>query len=281
MAGTTKRRVNAYRAWLLAGLYLLLEFVVLLTRVQVTGVAAIGAEYRYFTDFALVAALAVGLRRCAPGRSWPAAGRSAAHQLGARGHPAPDRGGVRDRTAGRLRGVLGTFGERWTATRARVPGQRAAGDRPARAGRGDLQRPGAVLWSGGCSAGEPADEPARPGRAGGPPLETGMSTRRLFELSKEGRLQDCRSAARCRGRAAPGCGWSVGTGPTGSRSTPRSSPGTAVQLDLVTPTATTLTVRAGDTSAEVPVAAAGCTSPWPAPSMRSRSAVRRAARTSA
>src|SRR4029453_17162296 len=61
VVGTARRRVNAYRAWLLAGLYLLMLYVtLLLTRVQVTSVA-LGAEYRYFTDFAFVAALALGL----------------------------------------------------------------------------------------------------------------------------------------------------------------------------------------------------------------------------
>jgi len=265
VAGTTKRRVNAYRAWLLAGLYLLLEFVVLLiTRVQVTGVAAIGAEYRYFTDFALVAALAVGLSTL---RTRPELGR-------------PVLGRIRPLTSSALAGTLHvptaaafaigllaasaaysayTFGERWTANEGRAylaNARQATGQLGPDAVIYDGPVPSEVVWRLLWPANLPTNLLGPVGLEAAP-LDTGMSTRRLFELSKEGRLQDSQvSGPVSRPGPAPGCGWSVGTGPT---RIPLDSAVFAwnwvVQLDLVTPTATTLTVRAGETSAEVAIAA--------------------------
>lgn len=53
---------GAWRAWVLTVAALVLEVALLLfTRVQVVGVEAVAAEYRYFTDFGVVAVLAVGL----------------------------------------------------------------------------------------------------------------------------------------------------------------------------------------------------------------------------
>jgi hypothetical protein len=53
---------GAGRAWGLAAVYVVVELGLLLfTRVQDTGVVAIGAEYRYLTDLGLVVALALGL----------------------------------------------------------------------------------------------------------------------------------------------------------------------------------------------------------------------------
>lgn len=53
---------GAYRAWALLATGIAVEALLLLfTRVQVVGVEAVAAEYRYFTDLGIVAALALGL----------------------------------------------------------------------------------------------------------------------------------------------------------------------------------------------------------------------------
>jgi hypothetical protein len=269
VVGTARRRVNAYRAWLLAGLYLLMLYVtLLLTRVQVTSVA-LGAEYRYFTDFAFVAALALGLAtiRTRPdfvaGSNKPVLGRI---------RPLTTGGPVLDAEAVPVAAAMAvgliatsaaysayTFGERWTAN----PGRPYFAN--ARTAIGQLG-PDAVVYDGGVPSEVvwrllwPANVPSRlldPVGLRATPMGEGVGTRRLLEFSQQGTLQDSRvNGPVSRPGRSPGCGYSVGTEPTRIPLT-----GDAfywnwvVQFDLVAPTATTLTVQAGKTTADVPVAA--------------------------
>ena len=269
VVGTSRRRVNAYRAWLLAALYLLMLYVtLLLTRVQVTSVA-LGAEYRYFTDFAFVAALALGLAtiRTRPefvaGSNQPVLGRV---------RPLTTTGPVLDAEAVPVAAAMAvgliatsaaysayTFGERWTAN----PGRTYFAN--ARTAIGQLG-PDAVVYDGGVPSEVvwrllwPANLPTRllePVGLRATAMGEGVATRRLLEFGQDGSLQDSRvSGPGSRPGRAVGCGYSIGTAPTRIPLT-----GNAfywnwvVQFDLVAPTAGTLTVRAGRTTAEVPVAA--------------------------
>ncbi|HEY3005701.1 MAG TPA: hypothetical protein VGJ44_25365, partial [Kribbellaceae bacterium] len=270
VVATAKRRVNAYRAWLLAGAYLALEFVVLLiTRVQVTGVAAVGAEYRYYTDFALVAALAAGFAMLRTQRSVVAGGNGD-----------PVLGRIRRLTDSPLTGtvqapviavlVVGllassaaysayTFGERWTDNKAR-PYIANARNAIAKTGPGTVVYDGPVpsevvwrlLW--------PANLPSKllgPVGLDAKPLTEGVATRRLLEFSQQGNLQDAQvSGPYSRPGASFECGWRITAGTT---TIPLESKlffwDWVAQFDLVVPEDTTVTVSAGRTRTEVPLTA--------------------------
>ena len=267
VVGTARRRVNAYRAWLLAGLYLLALYVtLLLTRVQVTTVA-LGAEYRYFTDFALVAALALGLATIRTRPDFVAGGKPVLGPIRPLTNvPGLDAEAVPVAAAMAV-GLLATsatysaytFGERWTANPGR-PYFANARTAIAQLGPDDVVYDGSVpsevvwrlLW--------PANIPSRLFRPIGlraTPMGEGVGTRRLLEFSQQGTLQDSRvSGPVSRPGKSTGCGYSVGTEPTRIPLT-----GDAfywnwvVQFDLVARTDTTLSVQAGRTTAEVPLAA--------------------------
>jgi hypothetical protein len=267
--GTSRRRVNAYRAWLMAGLYLLMLYVtLLLTRVQVTSIA-LGAEYRYFTDFAFVAALALGLATI---RTRPELVAGSNEPVLGRVRPLTTSGPVLDAEAVPVAAAMAvgliaasatysayTFGERWTAN----PGKPYFAN--ARTAIGQLG-PDAVVYDGSVPSEVvwrllwPANVPSRLLRPIGlraTPMGEGVGTRRLLEFSQQGTLQDSRvNGPVSRPGTSAGCGYSVGTEPVRIPLT-----GDAfywnwvVQFDLVARTPTTLTVQAGRTTAEVPLAA--------------------------
>jgi len=270
VVATIKRRVNAYRAWLLAGAYLLLVFVVLLiTRVQVTGVAAVGAEYRYYTDFALVAALTAGLATLrtrpevvAGGNGQPVLGRirPLTETPLETGVPAPFVAGlVVAALAASSAYSAYTFGERWRDNQAK-PYLANARQAIGKVGLGAVIYDGPVpsevvwrlLW--------PANLPTHllgPLGLNAKPMAEGVATRRLLEFSQQGRLQDSRVSGPY---STPGqsfeCGWRVPAEPT---RIPLESKlffwNWVAQFDLVVRNDTMLTIRAGKTRAQVPVKA--------------------------
>lgn len=267
--GTSRRRVNAYRAWLLAGLYLLMLYVtVLVTRVPVTSIA-IGGEYRYFTDFAFVAALALGLATVRTRPEFVAPSNKPV--LGAI-RPLTTGGTVLDAeavpvaaatavvlVAGSAAYSASTFGDRWAANPGKPYFANVRSAMP-ELGPDDVVYDGIVpsevvwrlLW--------PANVPSRllqPVGLRAKPMTEGVGTRRLLEFSQQGELQDARvSGPVSRPGQASACGYRIADDPVRIPLT-----GNAfywnwiVQFDLSTPNATTLTVKAGRTTAEVPVVA--------------------------
>jgi hypothetical protein len=268
IATTVRRRNGAYRAWVLAVGYLTLEFGVLLaTRVQNTGVEAVGAEYRYFTDFALVAALALGLAttpvRHAGADAEP--GLPVLQQprtlLPASVLPALHMPTLAVVTVGALAlsatySAVG-FAERWTANPARDYVDTA------RSHLDDLPRK-TVLYNGPVPSPVvdrllwPANLPTRllgPIGLDVTTLEPGMSTPQLIQFGADGSLEGSEVSGF---HSEPGsdedCGWSVRDEAVEIPLEERAFGWNwIVQLDLATPTATTLTTSAGYTTVEVPL----------------------------
>jgi hypothetical protein len=266
VAATMLRRRGAGRGWGLAAGYVAVEMGLLLfTRVQDTGVVAIGAEYRYLTDVGLVIALGLGFA------TLPVV--------------AEIRGGTpvvlrpRDRPAWRIErlpvdwpavataAVLGlvvsstyslaTYRERWA-------------DNPARSyfanARADLDRvdPETVVYDGPVPTAVvwrllwPATLPSRlllPTEAEFVAFQRGESTSDLYDLDSDGRLRPSTVTGIA---AAPGpdrgCGWRVDS--DGVR-VPLDSEAFAwdwvVQLEYSSARAGRLELAAGDVDASVPL----------------------------
>lgn len=266
VGATIWRRRGAARAWGLAAGYLGVGVGLLLfTRVQDTGVVAVGAEYRYLTDAGLVVALALGLATlpvvASVREGTPTILRRRDRSTGSTFRLPIDR---RPLAMAAVVGLvassgysLATYRERWA-------------DNPARSyfanARADLDRagPGLVLYDGPVPSGVvwrllwPATLPSRllpPTGAEFAVLRTGQSTPELHDLDADGRLRPSAvSGIAAVAGPTPGCGWRVDFGGV---TVPLDSEAFAwdwiVQLRYTASAAGDLELAAGDTEAEVPI----------------------------
>jgi len=261
---------GAWRAWTLLGLSVLVEIALLLaTRVQVVGAEAVAAEYRYFTDLAIVVALTIGfafLRNVAPSA-----------------HPVPDvlaappvRGPEGWRAAAVHQPTLAalalaavvvgsvfsaaTYRDRWAANPGEpyfataLPGLR---ELPDEAVLYDGPVPDRVIWR----LLWPATLPSRLVEPTGIEVRTlgeGESTADLVDIGYEGEVTPSEVSGIPVADGQPGCGWRIG------RSTVR-IPLTSeafnwnwvVEVRYATDEDTVVRLEAGATSVDVPLTADG------------------------
>jgi len=267
IAVTISRRRGAARGWILAAGYVAVEIGLLLfTRVQDTGVLAIGAEYRYLTDLGLVVTLALAfatLPVTAPVRAGTPVmlrrrDRSLVDRLGS---------GPVDRRTVAVAAVMGlavssayslaTYRERWADNAGRTYFANA---------RADLDRvdPTTVLYDGPVPSAVvwrllwPATLPSRllpPTGAEFDDLRPGESTARLYDIGADGQLRRSTVSGIA---AVPGpdgpCGWRVdSTGVAVRLDSAAFAWDWIVQLRYSTRFDGTLALAAGDTDVDVPV----------------------------
>jgi hypothetical protein len=228
VAESVRQHRGAGRAWALALGFLAVELVLLLvTRVQVVGVDAVAAEYRYFTDLATVVAIALGLAFI-PLRLRPR--RGDAFRLEPRPHVRTlvDRLPEGTSVAGVLAAAAAlllvssaasatTYRERWAANPGRSYFANARSYMP-------QTTPDTVIYDGVVPTVVvwqllwPANLPSTlftPLGLEFTPLAEGVSTDRLMSFSADGHLQEAVvSGPAADPGAEPGCGWKVENGPT-------------------------------------------------------------------
>jgi hypothetical protein len=266
IAATVARRRGAARGWGLAAGYIAVEIGLLLfTRVQDTGVVAIGAEYRYLTDLGLVVTLALAFATL-PVTAQVRDGTPVV--LRPRDRSLTDRLGsvpVDQRTvaAAAVMGLavsstysLATYRERWAdnAGRPYFANARADLDRVGPTVLYDGPVPSAVVWR----LLWPATLPSRllpPTGTEFDVLRPGESTPQLDDIGADGHLRRSTVSGIA---AVPGpdgrCGWRIDS--TGVK-VPLDSAAFAwdwiVQLRYVTGSDGTLGFSAGDTDVDVPM----------------------------
>lgn len=232
IAVTIARRRGAARGWCLAAGYIAVEIGLLLfTRVQDTGVVAIGAEYRYLTDLGVVVTLALGFA------TLPVTAR-------VRGEPPvvlrPRDRSVIDRLGSvpfdrRTVAVAAVLGLALSSTYSLVTYRDRWADNPGRQyfanARADLDRvdPTTVLYNGPVPSAVvwrllwPATLPSRllpPTGAEFDVLQPGESTPRLYDIGADGHLRRSTVSGIAAVQGPDGrCGWRV------------ESTGVAVRLD--------------------------------------------------
>jgi hypothetical protein len=265
---TVRRHVGAGRAWLAAGAFLAVELLLLLgTRVPVVGVEPVAAEYRYFTDLGLVAAVCLALATL-PVRLRPH--RGAALELRRRPGARPLADLLPDGVpAGGLVGVVAvalvasgaasaaTYRERWAANPGRDYVGNARAALPSTTDDTVLYDgvvPSAVVWQ----LLWPANLPSRllePVGLRHTRFEEGLSTDRLVAFTADGHLEPAEiTGPESPPGPEPGCGWPVG--PSG---TDVPIPGDLFSWDWVVRISYDATadgevlVEAGDTEVTVPV----------------------------
>lgn len=225
---SVRQHRGAGRAWVLAAGFLAVELLLLLvTRVQVVGVDAVAAEYRYFTDLALVVAIALGLAFI-PLRLRPRRGQEVRLERRLHVRTLSDRLPEGVSVAGVLAVVTAlllvssaasatTYRERWADNPGRSYFANARSYLPA-------TQPDTVIYDGVVPTVVvwqllwPANLPSTlltPLGLEFTPLREGVSTHRLMSFSAEGHLLEAVvSGPMADPGAAPACGWEVHGGPT-------------------------------------------------------------------
>jgi hypothetical protein len=258
---------GAYRAWALLAMGIVVEAALLLvSRVQVVGVEAVAAEYRYFTDLALVAAIALGLAflpivttfaRGTPSILTPFVHDADRQRAVAAAVNVPSLASIAV-IALVLSGIYsaGTYRDRWAENPGRDYFANARADLKAQSTAltmYDGPVPTVVVWR----LLWPATLPSRlllPTGVEFEPFDVGQSTPQLYDLGADGRLR----ASQVQGIALlPGpdeCGWELGATPV---RLPLESDAFdwnwIVRLDYTVSSATQIDVSAGRSRLTVPL----------------------------